>query len=233
MKDGKVFGILKIVFKKLLPLLFGLLLLFQSTASAEEEENSSLLPAPILNFKLVCKEQPKGVFSWNQISGANIYQLYTIKGQNFTPVAFSGTEATVNLSTNEDYKYTVEAMQKDNGKIVKEGKWSNEVFIKGEEIAKKCGLSKGEEKEEARNENAKTSDVIEGGKEEKEGQEKIHLVEKVIEKEASGNGKTSELEQKVGQLSKELEQTKQRQNALEQIVNNLLSFIKSIFKLSF
>ena len=206
--------------KRLLPALF-IASLFLSPVVLAEEEGSGALPAPKLNFRMVCGEKPKVVFSWNLVAGANVYQLYTIKGQSFIPKEVNGFETTINLSTNEDFKYTVEAMVKENGNITREGKWSNEIFVRGDSVAKECGLTKGEEREEAKAEKAQTSQAE---------QAKVQVVERVVEKVATGN---QELEQKVQNLESELEKAKQRQNVLEQMVNNLLNFIKNLFRFSF
>lgn len=201
------------MFKKLLICSFGLLLFFLPISVTAEEGDGPKLPAPTLSYKIVCGNSPQGVFSWNAISGATGYFFYTSRGQNTNQQTVSGTKVTVNLSLSDDYKYQVEAKHPD----FNEGKVSEAIIVKGSEVTRQCGASgSNSEKEVEEEDQLKTQDTKE---EEKESTT------------SSGNERGSDLEKKVGELSKELEQAKERQNALEKIVNDLLSFIKNIFRL--
>ena len=199
--------------EKLIPLLLGILLILPANVSAKEDEASNL-SAPTLSYKIVCGTQPQGEFFWNAVSGASGYKFLIMRGQTTTVKDVSGTSITINLSAVDDYKYQVESLQP--GK--KEGAGSNSFIVKGIEVSNKC-----------------KSETVSSGTEERrgEGEEIIEdSKEEEIESTASSvSGDKSDLEKKVGELSKQLEQAKERQNALEKIVNDLLSFIKNLFRL--
>lgn len=212
------------MFKKLLISLTGLLLLLLPITVSAEEDDGPKLPAPTLSYKIVCGNSPQGVFSWNAISGATGYFFYTSRGQNTNQQTVSGTKVTVNLSLSDDYKYQVEAKHPD----FNEGKVSEAIIVKGSEVTRQCGtVGSNSEREEGKS-------VSEDKKEVEEEDQLKTQDTKEEEKESttsSDNERGADLEKKVGELSKELEQAKQRQNALEKIVNDLLNFIKSIFRL--
>lgn len=214
------------MFKNLLITSTGLLLLFLPTIVSAEEDDGPRLPAPTLRYKIVCGNSPQGIFSWNAISGATGYFFYTSRGQNTNQQTVSGTKVTVNLSLSDDYKYQVEAKHPD----FNEGKVSEAIIVKGSEVTRQCGVvGSSSDREEGESVSEDKKEV------EAEDQLKTQDIKKEEdEKESttsSDNERNTDLEKKVGELSKELEQAKQRQNALEQIVNNLLNFIKSIFRL--
>lgn len=212
------------------------LLLFTGTVWAEEKASS---PTINLTYTLICDPKPTAKFSWNAVSGANVYRLFTSRGNITTAQDVASTTATVGVATEGDSKYQVDALEKQNGVVVRELGYSQELFIKIADVRSKCpGLENGEDSEnkdddseafrkeitKENGQNEEKEDLEERDVDLKKDLKKVESEQETLEKED-----TTGLEQKVQNLENELAKTKERQNVLEQIVTNLLNFIRSIF----
>lgn len=208
------------------------LLLFTGTVWAEEKASS---PTINLTYTFICAPKPTVTFSWNAVSGANAYRLFTSRGNITTAQDVISTTATVGVATDGDSKYQVDALEKQNGVAVRELGYSQELFIKIADVRSKCpGLDNGEDSEDKDDDSEAFRKEI--TKENEQNEEKEDLEERDVdlkkiesEQEPLEKEDTTGLEQKVQNLENELAKTKERQNVLEQIVTNLLNFIRGIF----